>query len=76
MALVSHIQQQIQENTNNVAEYSARLKRNIHTGKSKTLMVNSTSTASVTLGEESKKVVEHITYLGSVVGTGWDRSIR
>ena len=31
--------------------------------------VNSTSTVSVTLGEEAIEEVEHFTYLGSIVGT-------
>ena len=39
----------------------------IRRGKSKILNVNSTSTASVTPGEEAIQEVEHLTYVGSVV---------
>ena len=44
-------------------------KVNIHRGKSKILKVNSTSTVSVTLGQEAVEEVEHFTYLESVVDT-------
>ena len=52
-----------------MAEQSARLVLNVHRGKSKILKVNSTSTASVTLGVEAIEEVEHFTYLDSEVDT-------
>ena len=55
--------------TNIVAEHSARLALNIHSGKSKILKVNSTSTVSVTLGVEAIEEMDHFTYLGSVADT-------
>ena len=42
---------------------------NIDRGKNKILNVNSMSTASVTLGVESRVQFDHFTYLGSVVDT-------
>ena len=63
---MSHTQQQIQEKTNIVAECPALLiGLNIPKEKSKILTVNSTSTASVTLGEEAIEQVEHLTYLAA-----------
>ena len=66
VAILFYTQQQMQDKTNIVAEYSARLGLNIHRRKRKILKVNSTSAAPITLGVEAIEEVDHFKYLGSV----------
>lgn len=67
LALLSHIQQQMQEKTTIIATHSACLGLIIHKGKSKILKVNNNNTAPIRLEGEALEEVESFTYLGSVV---------
>lgn len=76
LALLSHMQQQMQEKTS--AANSARLSLNIHRWKSKVLRVNSASTAPIMLEGEALEEVDEFTYLGSIVNKqgGTDADVR
>lgn len=76
LALLSHMQQQMQEKTS--AANSTRLSLNIHRWKSKVLRVNSASTAPIMLEGEALEEVDEFTYLGSIVNKqgGTDADVR
>ena len=80
IALLSHNHQQMQEKTNLVALYSAKLGLKIHKGKSKLLKMNTTSSTQITIQSDSLEEVDSFTYLGSIVdkqgGTDADVKIR
>jgi hypothetical protein len=78
LALLSHSQQQMQDKTNTVADNSASIGLNIHSGKSKLMKVNSTSVAPIKLADKALEEVESFTYLGSIVDKhgGTDADVR
>ena len=78
LALLSHSQQQMQEKTNNVAQFSACLGLNIHKGKSKVLKINTSSNTPITLEGTNLEEVDSFTYLGSIIDTqgGTDADVR
>ncbi|VDP27311.1 unnamed protein product [Schistosoma curassoni] len=67
MALLSQSQQQMQEKTNSVAAASAAVCLNIHKGKSRILLCNTTCTNPVTIDGEDLLDVKTFTYLGSII---------
>ena len=80
LALLSHNQRQMQEKTSVVAETSASIGLNIHTGKSKVLRVNAINQNPIMLDNTALEEVDNFTYLGSVVdlkgGTDADVKVR
>ena len=69
MAVVIILEVSLQEKTSIATGNSARQALFFFVGKRKIRKVVSTSTASVTLGEETIKEVEYLAYLWSVVDT-------
>ncbi|VDO89901.1 unnamed protein product [Schistosoma mattheei] len=67
LALLSHMQQQMQEKTTSVAAASAAVGLNIHKGKSRILRYNTTCNNRVTLDGEDVENVKTFTYLGSII---------
>ncbi|VDO86255.1 unnamed protein product [Schistosoma margrebowiei] len=67
LTLLSHTQQQMQENTTSVEEASAAVVLNIHKGKSNILRYNTTCTNRITLDRKALENVKTFTYLGSII---------
>ncbi|VDO66059.1 unnamed protein product [Schistosoma margrebowiei] len=67
LALLSHIQQQMQKKTTSVAAASSAVGLNIHKGKSKTLKYNTACNNRITLDGEDLKDLKTFTYLGSII---------
>ncbi|VDP67647.1 unnamed protein product [Schistosoma mattheei] len=67
LALLSQMQQQMQEKTTSVAANSAAVDLNIHKGKSKILGYNTACTNPITLDGEDLEDVNTFTYLGSII---------
>ncbi|VDO55081.1 unnamed protein product [Schistosoma margrebowiei] len=67
LALLSHMQQHMQEKTTSVAECSAAVGLNIHKGKSKIFLYSTTCTNLITLDGEALKDIKTFTYLGSII---------
>ncbi|VDO92611.1 unnamed protein product [Schistosoma curassoni] len=63
LALLSQLQQQMQEKSTNVAAVGL----NIHKGKSKILWYNTACTNPITIDGEALEVVKTFTYLGSII---------
>ena len=78
LALLSHTQQQMQEKTSYVAQFSACVGLNIHRGKSKVLKINASSNSPITLEGTNLEEVDSFTYLGSIIDVqgGTDADIR
>ncbi|VDP74225.1 unnamed protein product [Schistosoma mattheei] len=66
LALLPHMQQQMQEMTS-VVEASAAVRLNIHIGKSKILRHNTACTNPITIDGEDLEDVKTFTYLGSII---------
>ncbi|VDP34047.1 unnamed protein product [Schistosoma mattheei] len=67
LALLSQLQQQMQEKTNSVAAASAAVGLNIHEGKSRILRYNTACTNRMTLDGEDLEDVKTFTNLGSII---------
>ncbi|VDP41771.1 unnamed protein product [Schistosoma curassoni] len=65
LVLLSHMQQQMQEKTTNVAAAAAVVGLNIHKGKSKILQYNTACTNKITLDGEDLEDVKTFIYLYS-----------
>ncbi|VDP28058.1 unnamed protein product [Schistosoma margrebowiei] len=65
LPLLSHMQQQMQEETTSIA--AALESRNIHKGKSKILRYNTACTNPITRNGEDLEDVKTFTYLGSII---------
>ncbi|VDP23249.1 unnamed protein product [Schistosoma margrebowiei] len=78
MALLSHTQQQMQENTTSVAAALAAVGFNIHKEKSKVLRYNTTCTNQITLHAEDLEDVKTFTCLGSIIDehSGSDADVK
>ena len=67
LALLSHIQQQLQDKTDTLAQCSCCNEFNIHRGKSKILRVNTANNTPILLDGQALDDVDNFTYLGSIV---------
>ncbi|VDP03731.1 unnamed protein product [Schistosoma mattheei] len=67
LALLSHAQEQMQEETTNVAAASAAVGLIIHKGKSKNFPYNTACTNPITIDGEDSEDVKTSTYLGSII---------
>ncbi|VDP21817.1 unnamed protein product [Schistosoma margrebowiei] len=67
LALLSQLQQQMQEKAISVAAASEAVGLNIHKGKSKILRYNTTCNNPITLDGEDLEDVKTFTYLGSII---------
>ncbi|VDP53795.1 unnamed protein product [Schistosoma margrebowiei] len=67
MAILSQMQQQMQEKTNRVAAASAAVGFNMHKGKSMILRYNTECTNPITIDGEDLEDVQTFTYLGSII---------
>ncbi|VDP78851.1 unnamed protein product, partial [Schistosoma curassoni] len=67
LALLSQMQQQMQEKTTSVAAVSAAVGLNIHQRKAKILQYNTACTNPITLDREDLEDVQTSTYLGSII---------
>ncbi|VDP43119.1 unnamed protein product [Schistosoma margrebowiei] len=67
LALLSQMQQQMQEKTNSVAPASAAVGLNIHKGKSKILRYSTACSNPVTIDGEDLEDVKTFIYLGSII---------
>ncbi|KAH9591541.1 Laminin subunit gamma-1 [Schistosoma haematobium] len=67
LALLSHTQQQMHENTTSVAVPSAAFGLNIHKGKSKILRYNTAYNNQITLDAEALEDAKTLTYLSSII---------
>ncbi|VDP61830.1 unnamed protein product [Schistosoma curassoni] len=67
LALLSHMQQQMQEKTTSIAAASAAVGLNIHKGKSRILRYNTANNNRITLNGEDLEDVRIFTYLGSII---------
>ncbi|CAH8460230.1 unnamed protein product [Schistosoma curassoni] len=67
LALLSQMQQQMQEKTNSVAAASAAVDLNIHKGESKILGYNTACTNPIKIDGEDLEDVKTFTYLGSII---------
>ncbi|CAH8548252.1 unnamed protein product [Schistosoma intercalatum] len=65
--LLSHIHEQMQTKTANVAAVSAAVSLNIHKGKTKVLKFKAENSNPITLGGETMEDVESFIYLGSII---------
>ncbi|CAH8630689.1 unnamed protein product [Schistosoma intercalatum] len=66
-ALLSHIHEEMQIKTANVAAVSVSVGLNIHKGKTKVLKFKTENTNSITLDGETLEDLESFTYLGSII---------
>ena len=69
LALISHTQQQVQEKTNYVSQFSACLGLYIHKGKSQVLKINTKSNTPILPKGSNLDDVDRFTYLGSIIDT-------
>ncbi|VDP08605.1 unnamed protein product [Schistosoma mattheei] len=67
MALLSQMQQQMQEKTTSVAAASTAVGLNTHKGKSKIPPYSTACLNSITIDEEDLEDVKTFTYLGSII---------
>ncbi|VDP48064.1 unnamed protein product [Schistosoma mattheei] len=67
LALLSHMQHQMQEKTNSVATASATVGLSMHKGKSRILRYNTACTDPITVDGEALEDVKTFTYLGSII---------
>ncbi|VDP32116.1 unnamed protein product [Schistosoma margrebowiei] len=67
LALLSQMQQRMQEKTTSVAAASAAIGFNIHKGKSKVLRYKIACTNPITIDGEDLEDVKTFTYLGSII---------
>ncbi|VDO65214.1 unnamed protein product [Schistosoma curassoni] len=67
LALLSQMQQQMQEKTTNVAAASAAIGLNIHKGKNKILRYNTACNNPITLNREDLEDVKTFTCLSSII---------
>ncbi|VDP40982.1 unnamed protein product [Schistosoma curassoni] len=66
LVLLSHTQQKMQKTTS-VAATSAAIAFNIHEGKSKILLYNTTCANQITRDGETLEDVKTFTYIGSII---------
>ena len=71
LALLSHNQLQIQDNTSRLAEESVKLGLRINKVKTKVLRINTTSEVPVVVDGQPLESVKEFSYIGSVVYTLW-----
>ncbi|VDP71770.1 unnamed protein product [Schistosoma curassoni] len=67
MQILSQMQQQMQEKTNNVAAASAAVGLDIHKGKSRILQYNTACTNPIKIDGEDLEDVKAFTYLGRII---------